>query len=337
MSGLFKWGGRKAEDASAASAAVATPVTSDTLTTSKVLPTLSGGAGARASAGPARSRSGRRHQHLVLRRAARVQDLRRRSLRRHREPRARRATRDQLAHRLARRVSRTRPTRSTASCAGTCSTFSIGRPGRPLAAQARASCCARAASLYGFFGTTPVDLTHYTRFVVEADDTLRLRPVSGHARASATCCSRATSTRCSTGSTVAESVLLKTQHPRDAVPQAVDASTAAGPESQPGRLRHGEAPHCLPQRFRHPRPLRRRDEGRGAGDHARTSRSSTSRTTCRRTTSRSPRTSWRRPTSTFPPGTIFLVVVDPGVGHAAPRAWRPRPATGGSSRPTTAC
>ena len=38
MSGLFSWGGRKPEDSSAASAAVATPVTTDTLTTSKVFP-----------------------------------------------------------------------------------------------------------------------------------------------------------------------------------------------------------------------------------------------------------------------------------------------------------
>jgi hypothetical protein len=29
--------------------------------------------------------------------------------------------------------------------------------------------------LYGFFGTTPIDLTHYTRYVIEAEDTLRHR------------------------------------------------------------------------------------------------------------------------------------------------------------------
>ena len=29
--------------------------------------------------------------------------------------------------------------------------------------------------LYGFFGTTAVDLTHYTRFVVEDQDTFRQR------------------------------------------------------------------------------------------------------------------------------------------------------------------
>jgi hypothetical protein len=31
-------------------------------------------------------------------------------------------------------------------------------------------------AVYGLFGTTPIDLTHYTRFMVEAEDTLRLRP-----------------------------------------------------------------------------------------------------------------------------------------------------------------
>jgi hypothetical protein len=29
--------------------------------------------------------------------------------------------------------------------------------------------------LYGFFGTTPIDLTHYTRYVIEAEDQLRHR------------------------------------------------------------------------------------------------------------------------------------------------------------------
>ncbi len=29
--------------------------------------------------------------------------------------------------------------------------------------------------LYGLFGTTPIELSHYTRFVLEADDRLRLQ------------------------------------------------------------------------------------------------------------------------------------------------------------------
>jgi len=34
----------------------------------------------------------------------------------------------------------------------------------------------RGGALYGFFGTTPIDLTHYTRYVVEREDRFRLRP-----------------------------------------------------------------------------------------------------------------------------------------------------------------
>lgn len=30
--------------------------------------------------------------------------------------------------------------------------------------------------LYGFFGTTPIELTHYTRYVIEAEDAFRHRP-----------------------------------------------------------------------------------------------------------------------------------------------------------------
>lgn len=34
----------------------------------------------------------------------------------------------------------------------------------------------RGGALYGFFGTTPIDLRHYTRYVVEREDRFRLRP-----------------------------------------------------------------------------------------------------------------------------------------------------------------
>lgn len=34
----------------------------------------------------------------------------------------------------------------------------------------------RGGALYGFFGTTPIDLNHYTRYVVEREDRFRLRP-----------------------------------------------------------------------------------------------------------------------------------------------------------------
>jgi hypothetical protein len=34
----------------------------------------------------------------------------------------------------------------------------------------------KGGAVHGFFGTTPVDLTHYTRFMVDSEDTVRLRP-----------------------------------------------------------------------------------------------------------------------------------------------------------------
>lgn len=34
----------------------------------------------------------------------------------------------------------------------------------------------RGGALYGFFGTTPIDLRHYTRYVVDREDRFRLRP-----------------------------------------------------------------------------------------------------------------------------------------------------------------
>ncbi len=34
----------------------------------------------------------------------------------------------------------------------------------------------RGGALYGFFGTTPIDLRHYTRYVVEREDRFRLEP-----------------------------------------------------------------------------------------------------------------------------------------------------------------
>jgi hypothetical protein len=63
--------------------------------------------------------------------------------------------------------------------------------------------------LYGFFGTTPVDLGHYTRFALEGEDTMRQRQYP------ATTCRRTVLmtrdiNRMFEGLVVAESVLLKT-------------------------------------------------------------------------------------------------------------------------------
>jgi hypothetical protein len=79
--------------------------------------------------------------------------------------------------------------------------------GQVLAARL-VSMLRKGGALHGFFGTTAIDLAHYTRFVVESENALRLRPYP------------ATKTRRSvrmtgdinkmfTGLAVAESVLLK--------------------------------------------------------------------------------------------------------------------------------
>jgi hypothetical protein len=62
--------------------------------------------------------------------------------------------------------------------------------------------------LYGFFGTTPVDLAHYTRFALEGEDTLRQRqyPATVFRR---TVLTTRDINRMFEGLVVAESVLLK--------------------------------------------------------------------------------------------------------------------------------
>ena len=63
--------------------------------------------------------------------------------------------------------------------------------------------------LYGFFGTTPVDLAHYTRFALEGEDSLRQRqyPATVFRR---TVLTTRDINRMFEGLVVAESVLLKT-------------------------------------------------------------------------------------------------------------------------------
>ena len=102
----------------------------DTLTTSKVLPRFMAAlahepAPVLLDLGPVVGAN-----ISVLRRPARLQDLRRGSLRRHRERTRARATREQLAPTLLAAARARARHRSTASCAGICSTFSTGRPVR---------------------------------------------------------------------------------------------------------------------------------------------------------------------------------------------------------------
>jgi hypothetical protein len=64
-------------------------------------------------------------------------------------------------------------------------------------------------ALYGLFGTTPVELGHYTRFMVEADDTLRLRPYPATRTRRSVWLTRELN-KMFDGLVVSESVLLKT-------------------------------------------------------------------------------------------------------------------------------
>jgi hypothetical protein len=63
--------------------------------------------------------------------------------------------------------------------------------------------------LYGLFGTTPVDLTHYTRFIVESDDALKLRSYPATLARRNVLTTRDIN-KMFEGLVVAESVLLKT-------------------------------------------------------------------------------------------------------------------------------
>lgn len=64
-------------------------------------------------------------------------------------------------------------------------------------------------ALYGFFGTAPADVAHYTRFVVQGNDTLKLRTVPA-APTKRTVLVTRDITKMFDGLVVAESVLLKT-------------------------------------------------------------------------------------------------------------------------------
>jgi hypothetical protein len=63
--------------------------------------------------------------------------------------------------------------------------------------------------LYGLFGTTPVDLTHYTRFIVDTDDALKLRAYPATLARRNVLMTRDIN-KMFEGLVVAESVLLKT-------------------------------------------------------------------------------------------------------------------------------
>ncbi len=206
MSGLFNWGGRKPEDSSAASAAVATPVTTDTLTTSKVFPRFMAALANQAAPllldlGPV---VGSNITYFGERLACKifVDDLYADV-----ESHARAGTRDQLATNLVTRLAHD-PNSIDGILCWDLFDF-LDRPtGQALATKLK-ELLRPGGAVYGLFGTTPIDLTHYTRFMVESDDTLRLRPYPATSIKRNVMLTRDIN-RMFEGLNVAESVLLKT-------------------------------------------------------------------------------------------------------------------------------
>jgi|SRR5215831_942327 len=206
MSGLFNWGGRKPEDSSAASAAVATSVTPDTLTTSKVFPRFMAAlaqqpAPVLVDLGPVVGTNitffGERLACKIF-----VDDLYADV-----ESHARKGTRDQLATDLLARLTHEPNTVDGVLCWDLFD-FLDRTTGQALASKLR-ELLRPGGAVYGLFGTTPIDLTHYTRFMVEAEDTLRLRTYPATPIKRNVMLTRDLN-RMFEGLTVAESVLLKT-------------------------------------------------------------------------------------------------------------------------------
>jgi len=82
------------------------------------------------------------------------------------------------------------------------------KTGQELAARL-ATLLKKGGALYGFFGTTPAELTHYTRFVVQAPDAFRHRRYPATPTRRQVLMNRDLA-KMFEGLTVAESVLLKT-------------------------------------------------------------------------------------------------------------------------------
>ena len=85
----------------------------------------------------------------------------------------------------------------------------LGKSSGQLLAGRLARLLKKGGVLYGFFGTTPAELTSYTRYVVEAEDTLRQRTTPATPVKRTVLVTRDIN-RMFDGLVVAESVLLKT-------------------------------------------------------------------------------------------------------------------------------
>ncbi len=207
MSGLFSWGGRKAEDSSAASAPVATAAAStDTLTTSKVFPRFMAAIAREATptlldlgpvVGPNITYFGERLACKIF-----VEDLFADI-----ESHARANTRDQLGVDLLARL-RHEPNTIDGILCWDVFDFLDKAAGQALAGRLT-ELLRPGGAVYGLFGTTPIDLTQYTRFMVDGEDTLRLRTYPATPTKRNVLLTRDIN-KMFDGLAVAESVLLKT-------------------------------------------------------------------------------------------------------------------------------
>lgn len=170
MSGLFKWTGRKAE-ASVEAAATAEP-SPEVVSTSKVLPRFLSALSQRpdpilVDLGPV---VGSNVAFLGERLACKlfVEDLFAAI-----ESHSRRPDRAEVPLALHERLHQPAGSVDGILCWDVFD-FLDKTAGQPLAAKL-VEMLKPGGVLYGFFGMTTVDLSHYTRFVVEAEDALRLR------------------------------------------------------------------------------------------------------------------------------------------------------------------
>lgn len=207
MSGLFSWGGRKSEESSAASAPAATvPAVPDTLTTSKVFPRFMTAVAREATPtlldlGPV---VGTNITFFGERLACKIfvddlfADI---------EAHARTGTREQLATDLLARLTHDADTIDGILCWDVFD-FLDKATGQALATKLK-ELLRPGGAVYGLFGTTPIELTHYTRYIVESEDSLRLRTYPATPTKRNVLLTRDIN-KMFDGLTVAESVLLKT-------------------------------------------------------------------------------------------------------------------------------
>jgi hypothetical protein len=171
LSGLFPWGARKRGEP--ASAAVAEPARPETVATSKVLPKFLAVLAhqplpALLDLGPV---IGANVAFFGDRLACRIQvedlfaDI---------EAQARRGTREGIWQAISQRLAPLSPVSFDGILCWDVFDY-LDRPtGQGLAARL-AGLLRPSGLLYGFFGTTPIDLLHYTRFIVEDQNTFRHR------------------------------------------------------------------------------------------------------------------------------------------------------------------